>query len=214
MKNEGLSDTGITQLFDLLSLSDLNAIAARLSEDSLAVKELHQFQEYIQLHGYSDYLSFDLSVIRGLGYYTGIVFEAFDTEKNGRAIFGGGRYENLLSDLGGKATPAVGIGFGDVVISDLLNEHSLFPVDPAKDIAIGFMSEEQQPSAISLATQLRGEGKRVELALHPEKPKAFFSRIGSGTVAKAVYLGPDDVHAGEYRLKNLATRDESIHPLT
>ncbi len=70
--------------------------------------------------GYSDYLKFDISIVRGLSYYTGAVFEVNSPEKKHRAICGGGRYDSLLSAFGGETVPAVGFGFGDVVVLDVL----------------------------------------------------------------------------------------------
>jgi histidyl-tRNA synthetase len=153
---------------------------------------------------------FDIAVIRGLGYYTGMVFEGFDTAKSLRAVFGGGRYDNLLGDLGGRPMTAVGLGFGDVVIAELLADKGKLPAaGAARDIAVTYMEEAQRGVAVSLAKALRVEGRNVDLALHPEKPKNFFARVGKGGFRQAIYIGPDDVKKGAVRVKDLAQRTET-----
>ena len=149
-------------------------------------------------------------MIRGLAYYTGIVFEAFDVKREFRAIFGGGRYDNLLTTIGGDPATAVGLGFGDVVVTELLK--AKFGAEaplPKKGVYIGYMFPEQREAALALAAKLRAEGECVDLALRKQKPKQFFAHAGAGTCAKAVFLGPDDIAAGKARMKDLDTRTET-----
>ena len=164
--------------------------------------------------GIADRLVFDISVIRGLAYYTGIVFEAFDTERKFRAIFGGGRYDSLLTTIGGAPTPAVGLGFGDVVVvevlKDLLGETA---AAEKSGVIVGYMFPEQRDAATRLARTLREKGESVDLMLTRQKPKQFFSRAGASQAASAVFIGPDDVSKGAAKLKNLATREEADIPL-
>ncbi len=204
----GITEDSLGKLFTVMSMTSLEQVTDMLPADSPALSELSAFRHLMALHGVADQIEFDISVIRGLGYYTGIVFECFDTERKGRAIFGGGRYENLLSDLGGKPTPAVGIGFGDVVITDLLDEHGLMGSAPPQDITIGYMDAAQRDLATNVATSFRTQGRRVDLALHAEKAKHFFSRIGKGQASYAIYIGPDDIDNGTIRMKNLSAREE------
>ena len=162
------------------------------------------------IYGITDRLVFDISVIRGLAYYTGIVFEAFDTAGKFRAIFGGGRYDSLLTMIGGAPTPAVGLGFGDVVVVEVLKDVcGDTTADERSGIAVGYMFAEQRDAATALAASLRQKGDCVELALEPQKPKAFFARAGSGSSLFAIFLGPDDVARGSAKLKNLNTRAET-----
>ena len=93
-----------------------------LEKDSAAITELTTLFDLVDSYGMSEWLQFDESIVRGLAYYTGSVFEAHDREGKFRAICGGGRYDNLLSTLGGKDLPATGFGFGDMVIMELLEE--------------------------------------------------------------------------------------------
>ena len=174
-----------------------------------ACPELAELFRLAEIAGFADCLQFDIGVIRGLSYYTGIVFECFDTAGEFRAIFGGGRYDNLLTTIGGDSTSAVGLGFGDVVVTELLKAR--LGADAAKEkkgVAVGFMTEEQRDTALALAADLRRAGKDVNLALHPQKPKKFFSHADSSNAAEAVYIGPDDAAKGVARLKDMSTREE------
>ena len=194
-----------------LSDADVKATFAIMDTTSYAdCPELVELFRLARLAGFAYALQFDISVIRGLSYYTGIVFEAFDTKGEFRAIFGGGRYDNLLTTIGGEPTSAVGLGFGDVVVTELLKAR--LGADAAaqkKGVAVGFMFPEQRDAAVRLAAKLRAAGESVDLALHAQKPKKFFSHADQGGAAKAVFLGPDDVANGVARLKDMATREET-----
>ncbi len=197
LKDGGLSEDETKATFAIMDLKSY--------EGSPELKELFRLAG---IAGFADSLVFDIGVIRGLSYYTGIVFECFDTQGEFRAIFGGGRYDNLLTTIGGEPTSAVGLGFGDVVITELLKSRLGEGAVKRKGTSIGFMTEGERDAALSLAMRLRREGDRVDLALRPQKPKKFFSRASEANAAKAVFIGPDDVNAGKARLKDLATREE------
>ncbi len=194
-----------------LSDEDVKATFAIMDTKSFAAcPELVELFRLAEIAGFADCLQFDISVIRGLSYYTGVVFECFDTKGEFRAIFGGGRYDNLLTTIGGDPATAVGLGFGDVVVTELLK--SRLGADAAKTkkgIAVGFMFPEQRDAAVRLAAKLRRAGECVNLALRHQKPKKFFSHADSCGAAKAVFLGPDDVEKGVARMKDMATREET-----
>ena len=198
LKDGGLSDAEIEATFAIMETKDYSACP-----------ELVELFRLAEIAGFSDCLEFDISVIRGLSYYTGVVFECFDTKGEFRAIFGGGRYDNLLTTIGGEPTSAVGLGFGDVVVTELLKARLGEDAAAArKGVAIGFMFPEQRDAAVSLAARLRKSGECVDLALRSQKPKKFFSHAAESGAAQAVFLGPDDVEKGVARMKDLATREE------
>jgi len=206
---EGLDETAIAKTFDLLSVQTLEQAAARTQADSPAVKALRDLFELATIYGIADRLVFDISVIRGLSYYTGIVFEAFDTERKFRAIFGGGRYDSLLTAIGGQPTPAVGLGFGDVVVVEVLKELlGETAATEKRGVIIGYMFPEQRETATALARRLREAGEAVELMLAKQKPKQFFARASASPAADAIFIGPDDVTNGRAKRKNLTTREE------
>lgn len=214
LKAAGLDEPSIRSVFDLLAISSLGEVVSRLGESTPSVVHLREFMRALDVYGLADSVDFNISVIRGLSYYTGIVFEAFDVAGKFRAIFGGGRYDNLLGDIGGTPMTGVGLGFGDVVVAELLADLNKLPSQKSgAEVTIGFMQQAQQEAAIRLAVRLRADGRRVDLALKTEKAKGFFSRAGSMSFQEAVYIGPDDVTKGVARIKNLSTREEKELPL-
>jgi histidyl-tRNA synthetase len=209
LQAEGLPQASIDATFQILSLTTLENVMSALGERTPALDHFLAFFDIMKLYGAGDMVKFDISVIRGLGYYTGIVFEGFDTGKSLRAIFGGGRYDNLLGDLGGKPMTAVGLGFGDVVIAELMAEKGKAPHPGAgKDLAVSYMEEAQRDTAIRVARTLRDGGANVDIALHPEKPKHFFGRTGKAGFRRGLYIGPDDITKGSVRIKDLEARIE------
>lgn len=199
LKDGGLADEEVKATFAIMETKSYEACP-----------ELVELFRLAEIAGFADCLMFDISVIRGLSYYTGVVFECFDTAGEFRAIFGGGRYDNLLTTIGGEPTSAVGLGFGDVVVTELLKSRLGENAAAAKKgVAVGFMFPEQRDAAVKLAAKLRKDGEIVNLSLKNQKPKKFFSHADQSGSAKAVFLGPDDVEKGVARIKNLETREES-----
>jgi histidyl-tRNA synthetase len=214
LKVNGLDAAHVDAAFRVLGIASLDAAREALGEATPAWERLAGFFELMKQYGAGDRVVFDISVIRGLGYYTGIVFEGFDAGRSLRAIFGGGRYDNLLGDIGGKPTTAVGLGFGDVVIAELLADKGKLPPPSAqRDVAVAYMDEAQRLTAMQVARSLRATGVNVDLGLHPEKPKHFFARVGGSGFRRAILIGPDDVTKGSVRIKNLADRTEVEQPL-
>lgn len=210
LRDGGVDNAGVKAAFAIMDLKTLDEAERLAGAGSPAVAQLRELFRLAGLAGFADCLVFDISVIRGLSYYTGIVFECFDTQREFRAIFGGGRYDNLLTTIGGDPATAVGLGFGDVVVTELLKARlGADAPAPKKGVYVGWMFPEQRDAALKLAAKLRAQGECVNLALRKAKPKQFFSRAGASSCAKAVFLGPDDVAAGRAKMKDLATREET-----
>lgn len=214
---ELLTDAGVSPkmqmaVFAVLTLNTLDEVRTLLADrESQALRDLDDCLAGLAAYGLSECITFDISVIRGLAYYTGIVFEAFDVAGKFRAVFGGGRYDNLLASVGGRPQTGVGVGFGDVVVAELLADRGLLAAAGARSrVTVGYMAPEQQTAAVKVATMLRAEGEQVDLALHAEKPRAFFSRADKRAFARGVYIGPDDVASGKVRIKDLVTREETV----
>ena len=204
LRDGGLLDADVAAAFAVMDTKDFSGCP-----------ELVELFRLAEVAGFSNVLQFDISVIRGLSYYTGIVFECFDTAGEFRAIFGGGRYDNLLTAIGGEPATAVGLGFGDVVVTELLK--SRLGENAAKTprgTAVGFMFPEQREAALALATRLRHGGEAVDMSLKAQKPKKFFAHASDSGAAKAVFIGPDDVERGTVRVKDLSTREENEIPLS
>ncbi|MBM4142502.1 MAG: histidine--tRNA ligase [Lentisphaerae bacterium] len=206
----GLGAAASAALLGLFGGAALDDVAGFLRGDSDALAGLREFAGLGAAYGLGDALRFDLSVVRGLAYYTGIVFEAYDAARRFRAIFGGGRYDNLLGELGGQPATGVGLGFGDVVVAEIMAERPAGASAPAPaGTAIGYMEPDQRKAAMRLAARIRQSGEPADLALRPEKARAFFSRANRGCFARAAYVGPDDVAAGAVRVKDLSKGTES-----
>jgi histidyl-tRNA synthetase len=171
-------------------------------------KELVRLFETLESLGVREYVQFDPNIMRGLLYYTGTVFEAFDISGGvRRAILGGGRYDNLLGDVGGEPLPAVGFAMGDVVISLILQELKLpppLPISPAKVLVTAF-SPDLLLDSLSIAADLRDKGINVTCYPEPAKlPKQFkfADRMGMRVV---LVIGPDEAKDGKVTVKNLTS---------
>mmetsp|Transcript_35881 Transcript_35881/g.89547 ORF Transcript_35881/g.89547 Transcript_35881/m.89547 type:complete len:513 (+) Transcript_35881:23-1561(+) len=205
----GVADTVCTSLFEVLTIKSLDKLIPVLGADSAAAAELRALFDLAEVYGYSDWLELDLSVVRGLAYYTGIVFEGFDRDGNLRAIFGGGRYDRLLESFGAEAMPAVGFGFGDAVISELLKDKGLLPdLDRGNagiDAVVLALDADLQTYAVRAAATLRAAGRTVDLVLENKKPKwaiKHAERLGAPIL---VVVGKDEAAKGAVAVKTLAT---------
>ena len=206
MKKEGLQEKDIVKIFEILSITSLDQVIKQLGENNWAVKEIQELFAISEIMDFRDFLKFDISIIRGLDYYTGIVFEAFDVNKKLRALFGGGRYNSLLSKLGGEIMPSVGLGFGDVVILELLNDLNKAPQSsPSVDYSVGFMDMDSRNFAISIASSLRAEKFSCDLSLKPEKAKQYFKKANRIGALNAILIGQNEASSGTYKIKNMKT---------
>ena len=169
----------------------------------------------LQARGLGAFVEVDYAIVRGLAYYTGVVFEVFDRAKNERALAGGGRYDRLLSLMSdGKVDlPALGFGMGDVVLLNLLDE---IPAAKAKldawcaaqhacDLYVVIAKEELRPQALALVQELRDSGKRTDFALAPAKVGKQFQAAENLGARLAVVVGEEWPRV---KVKTLATREE------
>ena len=210
LSEQGLNSDAIAAIQSTLGLSDLDSLASALGEGSEAVAELATLFDLVDAYGISDWVAFDASVVRGLAYYTGPVFEAHDRAGKLRAICGGGRYDRLLSSLGGNDMPATGFGFGDMVIMELLNEKGLVPDLPSgnQDIVIA-IDENLRSAAMSVASKLRASGRLVDLVLEDKRMKWAFRHAERTGAQRLVMVMPDEWAAGNVRIKELESGEES-----
>ncbi len=164
-------------------------------------------------HGLGPQVQIDLGIVRGLAYYTGFVFEAFQTAGTGRALAGGGRYDHLVEKLGGPSLPAVGFGLGDVVIADLLDDLQRWPNwEPRLDVQFAPLSEAALVVAVSLAATLRKDGWRVEVPLRPVSPGKALKQAAQAGTRWAVILGDDELATHTATVRNLITTSEHRVP--
>jgi len=201
-------------LVDWLGLRSLEQAAAAAPAGSPAAASLRELFELLDAYGVADRVVFDASIVRGLAYYTGVVFEAFDAGRTLRAICGGGRYDGLLEALGGPRLPAVGFGFGDVVIQELLADLQLLPELPRRiDGVVCALAPEQRAAAIRLAAALRAQGASIELALGQPRLKRALADADKAGARRAYLVGPEEAAKGVALVRDLTTGEQSETPL-
>ena len=193
------------------SVDDL-AQAVGLSSEDPAIAELKQLFELAEAYGIGDYLDFDASVVRGLAYYTGVVFEAFDRKGELRAICGGGRYDRLLELYGGEKCqiPCCGFGFGDCVVVELLKDYGLMPSSaPSVDVVVAPYNAEMQAPALKVAASLRKAGFSVDAALTACKARKAFDLANRQGARLVAFVGPGELARNLVRVKDMVVKDPS-----
>ena len=198
----------VGQLNEYLSQSDLEELRENL-KNTEGIEELQHLMKLMETAGYKNYLQFDISIVRGLSYYTGAVFEVNSPEKQHRAICGGGRYDSLLSTYGGETVPAVGFGFGDVVVLDVLKELERFPELPRKlDYTIIPFSNEQIGTALKIAAELRLQGSTVDCNFSMKKMKKMMQQAHESGAAKAILLFPDELSDDKVVIRDMQLHEQ------
>ena len=217
----GVSVAASERLFALLAMRDVDGLRRAVGDGAGApserLEELDRYFEHLRALDVAEYAQLDLGIVRGLAYYTGVVFELFDARGEFRALAGGGRYDTLLEALGGPALPALGFGMGDVVLGELLRARGLMHADlagPELWVA-GPTGEQDMPAVMRAATALRRGGRRVEYALRPQQlAKQFKAATAAG--ARRVVIVPGALREGEgsadYAVRDLATGEQATYP--
>jgi histidyl-tRNA synthetase len=199
-----------------LNQNQLTGLKSLLADYELWKKsdELVRFFSAVDALGVKKYVHYAPHIIRGLDYYTGTVFEAQDTKNIvNRAILGGGRYDDLMADVGGEPLPGVGFAMGDMVISILLEKYKLLPeeieISPAQ-ILVSLFSEDQISASLSLATELRNSGLNVSCYPEIDKLGKQFKFANRMAIDYVIVLGPDEISNNTVTIKDLKTGDQKI----
>jgi histidyl-tRNA synthetase len=168
----------------------------------------------VEAMGLGEFMVVDLGIVRGLAYYTGPVFELFDEAVGLRAICGGGRYDGLLGALGSTDLPALGFGFGDVVLGELLKAREATPTTAgAVDAFLVGITPDDQATILGLARRLRDAGRAVEFALAPTAVRRQLELAGVRGARFAIIVGPDERAADEAVVRDMTTSEERRVPL-
>ena len=212
----GIGEADASFVVSWLGLRKLEDSAEHVPAGSPAYADLRRLFELLDAYGLADRVVFDASIVRGLAYYTGIVFEAFDAARSLRALCGGGRYDRLLESLGGPSIPAVGFGFGDVVILELLSDRERLPECPRRLDAVVFaLGEAERPSAIRIATALRRERNwSVELVLGASRLKRVLADADRAGARFLYLLGPEETARGEVLVRDLESGEQTTEPIS
>lgn len=172
--------------------------------------DMMRFFAALDALGVSDYVEYDARIVRGLDYYTGLVFEARDVSESARAILGGGRYDNLVGDVGGDPLPGVGFAMGDVVLPILLAEYKKLPeLNPqTAKVLVTVFNDETFDDSLSVATELRSAGIQTMTYPEPVKLRKQFKFADRLAMEFAVVIGPDEISKNQVQVKNLKNGEQ------
>jgi histidyl-tRNA synthetase len=210
LRSAGLAAEHVDDILDLVS-RPLNAAGEMTwvkTEDPALQQTLSDFKRYmerLEALGVSEWIDVDLSVVRGLAYYTGIVFELFDAKGELRAICGGGRYDKLLGSLGGVELPALGFGMGDVVLTELLRDRGLNAAVDTPDFWVA-ADESLETDVVRASAALRRAGASVEYALRKQQLNKQKKAAQSAGAAYFVTLEEGFTQTGVIRVEELGER--------
>ena len=209
-REEALKDA-VSRFLKIRSLSELEGLLAGNVNERIRVRldDWKKLLGGLEAMGLGAFVQMDLSVVRGLAYYTGFVFEAFDKKGELRALAGGGRYDDLVGKLGGPALPAVGFAIGDVTTGLLLEQRGLAPqYMQAPDVYCVIGGEKERRVAFADIFGLRAAGFRVE---YPLKDLAFgkqFKSAAESGAKLALIYGSDELAKGVVKIRDLTQRNE------
>jgi histidyl-tRNA synthetase len=196
----------------LKNTKNLDSLARDFADSPDVVEEIAHMREYmgfLKALGVGDWVDFDLSIVRGLAYYTGKVFELFDAKGEFRAICGGGRYDDLLSTIGGVDLPALGFGMGDVVLTELLRARNLLPApELATEYWVASEDDSMLPDVMTVAGRLRAKARSVEYALKSQTLSRQLKTASSAGVRNVVLLRRADYDNGKVTVKTLSDGSE------
>ena len=208
----GVPDGFVERLLALpeLELAELEDAYGDVPDVMDAVGGLKRVLGYLEAAGFGELIRFDASLVRGLAYYTGTVFEVWERSGELRAICGGGRYDDLLASLGGVDLPALGFGMGDVVLGEFLRDLGLVPEArvPVDDFIV-CVSEAERPTALALAGVLRGRGRRVVYDLRERGVGRQFKAADHAGAARVLVVGPQELERGIVMAREMATGEET-----
>ncbi len=202
----GMSPSTVIGLLDHRSLSDLKKTGASLP----SVEKLERLFDLLDAYGMGEFVSFDIGIVRGLAYYTGIVFELFDKNRDLRAIAGGGRYDRLVKLYGGPDTPAVGFAAGDVVLGEMLREKHFSISSRRSSVFVASFDEAHPKSAIRTAQAIRAAGISCEFSLKKNAIGKQMEQANCAHAASVVFVGGDEEKQGKVKIRNMASGEEAV----
>ena len=212
----GLNSEQIAKIDALYTMNVHEATA--LCPDSIGSQELVSLFEMLERTGLDKYCVFDFGIIRGLDYYTGTVFEVFDeAPENNRAMFGGGRYDNLVGMFAKNAKiSGVGYGMGDVTLEDFLRTHDLIPDIYKSGVKVLVTRFDDVPyeKYLELAQSLRELGVTASVYVGSKKFGKQIDYAVKGHYSHVLIMGASEAESGTVKIKNLETREESTLALS
>ncbi len=218
LRNREIGEEAIQRITSILEIKDLNALATALADSETGmqgVEEIKTVFSYVEDYEWQNQLLFDVTLARGLNYYTGCIFEVnVDTQAHPAAkmvsIGGGGRYADLTSVFGMKNTPGVGVSFGAERIYDVLEELSLFPQEDRAALKVLFIAfdEASHRYAFRCLNQARAAGINADLYPDPVKLKKQMKYANDRQVPYVVLIGDQEMESGELSFKNMQSGEQ------
>ena len=204
---EDMAEVGLEKVTQLLEAKNMADLPSEL-RDSSAVREVQELFTLLEAAGVSNAV-FDITLMRGLDYYTGTVFEVVDTDpQNNRSLFGGGRYDGLVGVFGAEPIPTVGMAPGLTTMELFLSTHNLLPqLTSTTDVGIIVLGDSLK-GALKLATQLRTQGVNVEVDISGRKLEKQMKAVLKKNVPFMLFVGEQELIDGTYALKNTKTEEE------
>ncbi len=201
----------IQALMQAKSIQEIASVTPLTETAQAAVEELNRLFDTLKTMGIADYCMFDISIVRGLAYYTGVVFEIYDREKTLRAIGGGGRYDNLLKQFGGPQVTATGLGMGDCVLGILLEEKGLITDLSTRnlDYFVACADGQYQSKAIEITAILRNAGKITNYSYKTGALGKQFKQASEQKATKTIIIG-SEVENGQLAIKDMAAGEQSL----
>ena len=202
------ANEGLPKLAEMIGMKSVNDLPEELADDP-SVKQIREVMDLLVKKGIKNAI-FDITLMRGLDYYTGTVFEFFDNSpENNRALFGGGRYDGLVGLFGVEPIATVGVGLGATTMQQFLEVHGLLPqLSSHTDVYLIPVDKESLPGADTLAQKLRAEGVKAELDITGRKLDKQIKTAAKKQIPFAVFIGEDEIKNGMYTVKNLAESNE------
>ena len=201
----------IRALMKAQSIEEVAQVTALTDTAQAAVTELNSLFNMLATMGIADFCTFDISIVRGLAYYTGVVFEIYDREQSLRAIGGGGRYDNLLKQFGGPQVTATGLGMGDCVLGILLEEKGLMKDLSTRnlDFFVACADAQYQSKAIEITAILRTAGRVTNYSYKTGALGKQFKQASEQNAAKTIIIG-SEVESGQLAVKDMATGEQAL----
>ncbi|HEX7118930.1 MAG TPA: histidine--tRNA ligase [Longimicrobiales bacterium] len=213
----GLAAGAVDEVFRIFEHRDFDSLARAYDGVQGVADELDRLGRYfshLNDMGLGDFVALDPTIVRGLAYYTGTVFEIFDRAGEFRAICGGGRYDNLLRAVSDADLPALGFGMGDVVLAEILADRGLLPpTEPRLDYYVVAVGEAERPLMLRIAHRLREAGHSVAYTLRPAGVGRQFKDADARGAERVLVLGPDEVAQGVAVVREMRTGEERRVPL-
>ena len=202
------------KIIELMAIESIEQISDCLQLSKTAkesVDELSRLFELLGVMGVADFCVFDIGIVRGLAYYTGIVYEIYDKASQLRAIGGGGRYDNLLRQFGGPDIPATGFGIGDCVLAILLEEKGLLKPEPQKlDYFVACVVPAlSQEDAVKLVAKLRTKGYSADFSYKFTNLSKQLKLASERNAKKCIIIG-EEFKNNELVVKDMATGQQEL----